>query len=273
MTVDTVERRSNLSLEEFQREYAEKERPVIITDVTQDWKAADWTPEYLAEIAGDVTIETVPTQATSERGSVPMTLGDYVTYYQAPDERKLYMINWAFEKDKPELLDDFEVPIYFRDDWLQELPNRLHLLWIFLGPADSGLFLHQDVGHTSAWNVQLSGSKAWLLWSPDQEEYLYAGQLNAFEPDFQRFPKFQLAKALTATVQAGECLYVPPRWWHQTKNVDGGMALTANYVDALNANTVVDYLEKRPDYREVYLELKRVVRRKKRGRSQLSCKE
>ena len=262
---EAVERRANLSLKEFQQEYAKPERPVIITDVAKGWEALSWTPEYLASIAGEVTVQTVATSATSERGSVSMSLAEYVSYLQEPDERRLYMINWAFEKDRPELLDAFELPVYFKNDWLLELEKQLHLLWIFIGPADSGLFLHQDVAYTSAWNVQLTGSKAWKLWSPDQEELLYAGELNAFAPDYQSFPKFSQAKTLTATVTEGECIYVPPRWWHQTKNIDTGVALTANFVDQFNAKTVVDYLKGRPDYRDTYFELKRMLRRRKQS--------
>ena len=36
---DTVERRSNLSLEEFIEEYEKPSKPVIITDVVTNWEA------------------------------------------------------------------------------------------------------------------------------------------------------------------------------------------------------------------------------------------
>lgn len=37
--IDVIERRSNLSYDEFIKEYASVGKPVIITDVMQDWKA------------------------------------------------------------------------------------------------------------------------------------------------------------------------------------------------------------------------------------------
>lgn len=263
--IETVDRRQNLSLEEFQQEYAIPQKPVIITDATRGWKALEWTPEYLARLAPDVTIEAMPTSSTSLRQAVNMSLAEYVEYFQAPDERKLYMINWVFEKDKPELLKDFEVPPYFKEDWLREVDDAPKLLWIFLGPANSGLFMHIDVGHTPAWNVQLSGSKSWKLWSPDQEHFLYNGNVNAFAPDLEEFPDFAKARAIDTVVGPGECIFVPSLWWHQTKNIDAGMALTANYVDRFCHEIVFKELSRHRDFRDLHRNLKRIARERLRN--------
>lgn len=261
-----LERRSGLSLEEFRRDYAERGKPVILTDVTEGWKALKWTPEQLARIAPEARVQTVPTSATSERQNVEMTLADYADYLSSPDERKLYMINWVFEEDYPQLLADFQIPIYFREDWLREIEDPPRLMWIFMGPGDSGLFMHVDVAHTSAWNAQLTGNKAWKLWPPHQEPYLYAGKVNAFTPNLDQFPKFSEARCLEGEVKAGECIYVPPRWWHQTKNIDPGIALTANYCDRANIHEVLAYLKEHRGYERIYRQLKRLVRRKQRGK-------
>ena len=37
--VDGVDRRTNLSHEEFIEEYVKKSRPVVLTDAAKDWKA------------------------------------------------------------------------------------------------------------------------------------------------------------------------------------------------------------------------------------------
>lgn len=260
-----VDRRSNLSLEEFQQEYALPGKPVIITDATDDWAARNWTPEYLASIAPDVQVSAVPTAAKHLGAAVKMSLKEYVDYFKAPDERQLYMINWAFEKDNPELLEGFEIPVYFQDDWLQDLNRPLHLMWLFLGPADSGLFMHLDVGHTAAWNAQLTGNKLWKLWAPGQEECLYGGKVDAFEPDLKKYPRFAEAETLNCVVEAGECIFVPSLWWHQTKNKEAGLALTANYVDQFNHKISLDYLQGMPEYEQVYRGLRRIARRKLRS--------
>lgn len=260
--IETVDRRSKLSLEEFQNEYAIPGLPVIITDASEGWPARDWTPESLAALVPDAKIEAMPTASSCLKEKVRMTLSEYVEYLRSPDERKLYMINWVFAEDRPELLADFEVPIYFRDDWFQEMDEPPPLLWIFLGPPNSGLFMHVDVGHTPAWNVQLTGTKAWKLWSPEQENLLYEGEVNAFDPDLEKFPRFARAKAVDTEVRPGECMYVPPLWWHQTKNIDAGLALTANYVDQFSYKTVLSNLRTTPDFRPIYRSLRKISKAK-----------
>lgn len=45
---ESIERRSNLSLEEFENEYNSQYKPVIITDLTQNWPCQKiWTLENL----------------------------------------------------------------------------------------------------------------------------------------------------------------------------------------------------------------------------------
>jgi len=44
---DQIERRENLSNEEFMKEYVYANRPVIVTDALRQWKAVGrWTPEF-----------------------------------------------------------------------------------------------------------------------------------------------------------------------------------------------------------------------------------
>ena len=64
---------------------------MIITDATEHWKARNWTPEHLAQIAPQAQIEAIPTNSRTLGETVPMTLKEYVDYFQAPDERKLYI--------------------------------------------------------------------------------------------------------------------------------------------------------------------------------------
>lgn len=263
--MNSIDRRKGLTLEEFQEVYAKPQKPVILTDATQNWKAMEWTPEYLAQKAPEAEVQAIPTASRTLRETVRMSLKDYVNYYQAPDERKLYMVNWVFARDCPELLSDFEVPVYFKEDWFLETNDPPDLLWIFLGPADSGLFMHLDVGHSPAWNVQLSGTKSWKLWAPDQQDFLYGGKVDAFDPDLKLYPEFAKAQAIETEVGPGECIFVPSLWWHQTKNIDAGMALTANYVDRFSYDIVVDKLKDYPEYHAFRRDLRRVARGKLRA--------
>jgi len=262
----TVDRRENLSLEEFQETYASKGQPVILTDLTNDWNARHWTPDYLVEKAGDAWIEAQPTVSHPDSSKVEMTVSEYVDYLKKPDDRKLYLTSWTFREDCPELSEDFEVPEFFRDDWMLDVSEQVRpdLMWIFLGPADSGLYLHSDVANTSAWNAQLSGSKEWKLYPPEQAEFMYDGEVDVFNPDLKKFPDFAQAEAVECTVGPGECLYVPWKWWHQTRNVEEGMALTANFADQYCCEDVLEWLEGQPLYNLLFRNFRRAVRKRKR---------
>ncbi len=262
-----IERRGDISYQEFLTDFGIPGKPVILTQASKGWEALNWTPEMLAQRCGQQRVKLTPTES-SEEATVEMTLAEYVDYLKAPDERKLYLTSWNFREECPELLNDFEVPIYFRDDWLQEIDpqQQFDLLWLFLGPANAGFCLHVDIGLTSAWNVQLTGRKKWLLFPPKQTKYLYEGEVDAFAPDLQEFPLFARTEPIECIVSAGELIFTPSGWWHQTKNLESGLAITANFADQTNfrqvqkwLNTVGINLDGPHDMRAYAQEFQRVV--------------
>jgi hypothetical protein len=79
-TGNTIERRSNLSVEEFVEKYEKPNIPVIITDVVRDWPAfKNWTREYLCAHHGNEKIKT-------DHG-IGMTLSEYFLYSKTVQEQ------------------------------------------------------------------------------------------------------------------------------------------------------------------------------------------
>src|SRR5439155_10780447 len=63
-----VERRSKLSRDEFMQRYVLPGRPVVLTDLADDWPARTrWTPQYLKQRYGDVEIEVQTERNTDTR--------------------------------------------------------------------------------------------------------------------------------------------------------------------------------------------------------------
>jgi histone arginine demethylase JMJD6 len=238
-----LERRGKLSKRAFLRDYGLTGKPVILTEATQGWKALEWTPEMLSAHYGDMEVELTPS-ASLEEATTSMLWSEYVEYLKSPDERLLYLTSLNFREYCPELLDDFQVPIYFREDWLQEIDpaQQFDLLWLFLGPGGAGFRLHVDLALTSAWNVQVTGKKKWLLFPPEQGELLYNGEVDAFEPDLERFPLFAEAQGYECTISPGELIFTPSGWWHQTKTLETGFAITSNFANSTNYHLVQDWL-------------------------------
>lgn len=230
------------SLEQFRELYALPQLPVILTGLTDHWPARRWTPRSIAERFPEAPVQITPAGSVLE-GTREMPLRDYVEAMEAGKTEGDYLTSWCFRTHCPELLADFDIPIYFRDDWLEELPEKNDMMWLFLGAEGSGMGMHQDLGHTAAWNAQVTGRKRWALVAPEYEDYLYDGEVNAFKPNRVRHSKFRRAEVLFGEVAAGEVLFIPGAWWHQTVNLETGFAITTNFVNDTNFRPVLACLE------------------------------
>lgn len=75
-----------------------------------------------------------------------------------------------------------------------------------------------------------SGTKVFVFYSPREHRSLYhpwsrlgrgrQSQLDAANPDFERFPLYRHAKPHVAVVRAGDMLYIPADWSHQVFTID-----------------------------------------------------
>ncbi len=239
-----IARRRSLSYEQFMEEFDRPGLPVVIEDLALDWPAMQWTPEALAERCGSVNIKVSKASKDGEK-PIHMTLAEYVRYMAKPStSRPWYLTSWDFTEECPHLKADIRLPRYFAEDLLERLDPaiRPRLLWIFMGPPGSGFKLHVDIGHTAAWNAQLRGVKEWILYAPDDEPLLYEGEPDAFAPDLKRFPKLQQARPWRTSLKPGEVIFVPSRWWHQTRILETSVSVTGNYANENNLSTVLAWL-------------------------------
>ena len=239
----TVDRRSDLSYETFISQYAIPGKPVIIAGAMDDWRATKlWNTEFFRTQYGSKKV-TISRTNSSEKLTVK--LSSYIDYMLSKKEQNpWYLGNWRFGNDIPELAKDYCVPDYFFDNWMLRLPEPLwsDWKWIFMGPSGSGTSLHCDVGWSSAWNALFCGKKKWVFLPPNQSRYVYNGQVDAFNPDFDKYPLFKKATPICCTQKPGEIVFTPSVWWHQVYNEGPTIALTENYVDKTNYKTVLMHL-------------------------------
>lgn len=77
-----------------------------------------------------------------------------------------------FGEKAPQMLEQYEVPVYFREDFFSVLEggnqHRPSYRWILVGPKKTGSSFHKDPNATSAWNGLIYGLKKWILFPPDE---------------------------------------------------------------------------------------------------------
>ena len=91
--------------------------------------------------------------------------------------------------------------------------------------------------HLDEWNnigCVVTGRRRFNLFPPEQIVNLYIGPLDfaptgapmslvrLHAPDFERFPRFRqaLAAAVTAVLEPGDAIFIPPLWWHNVESLE-----------------------------------------------------
>lgn len=254
--VDSIERRSSLSYKEFIREYASVRKPVIITDVMENWKASTkWTMDFFKSEYGSITEVVIDCNAETSlksRTYVSMTIADYIDYVTSGDQKKLLYLSRFCICDHPELWDDYQDPIYF-NNWYKKFPLEIlrkymrYSFYLLIGQKDTSIGLHYDTENDTAWVAVISGRKQIVLFSPDQEKYLYDGQVDSFNPDLEKFPLYANAKPVECILNQGEMIHIPSKWWHQVKNLENTISLAINSLNEWNYELVCQhFLEQDP---------------------------
>ncbi|KYQ89272.1 transcription factor jumonji [Tieghemostelium lacteum] len=277
---DSIDRRSNLSFEEFRDEYLIPNRPVIITDGMKNWNAKQWTRESFIEKCGKVPLYI--------NAGIFMTADRFLDYskeYQ--EEMPMYLFDHYYGERIPEILNDYSpLETYFKDDFFEVLgESRPSFRWLLAGPERSGASFHLDPNHTSAFNAVVTGRKKWVMYPPhvtppgvspsnDGLEVTAPSSIiewfiNFYEQptneskktknkknlinrksNSKKQPEYDLendtyenVKPLEGILHAGELIFVPSGWWHSVLNLEESIAITHNFVDRYNLLRVIEFLK------------------------------
>jgi hypothetical protein len=221
-----------------------------------------------------------------------MRLSEYIDYLDAPDgpspglwvdRRTLHpspgptkaspypiYLAWNVFARHPELLDDVDLSPKFVEDLLPLFPEAFRKILdgatkyftagVMIGPRNSQVGLHYDFLESHAYLAQIIGRKRCVLFSPTDSAALYDGNVNVDAPDFDKFPLFQHATAYECTLEPGELLFLPYRWWHHVVGLEKSITVNYNFCNRVNFGgylthilrdlpTIVNGLEGSPDER------------------------
>jgi hypothetical protein len=202
--------------------------------------------------------------AVYENGDgAPYTMAEFIERVLDSSEANPapYFRNQVLGEIFPALTADIEpLPEYVHPNWLSDrylVPtvrkalNRAATMEVYIG-GKGGSFplLHYDGSGTHAFLMQIYGQKQFTIYPPEQERFLYPSPNkpnvslinNVDQPDVARFPLFARAIPTIVTLQPGELLFVPSRWWHITKMFSPSITLTINVANQSNWRALVTFV-------------------------------
>lgn len=236
MQLQDIEKRANLSPEEFQENYLKPRKPLVFKDLVKDWPATKkWTFDWFRENYGHLE---VPLYGNDfhEAGKYYMTpkrkmkFGDYLTLIQqGPTELRMFLYN-IFEH-APELANDFFMP-NIMDGW-----NKRYY-FMFFGGEGSSVNLHYDIDCSHVFLTQFQTRKRVYLFPRNQGKYLYRepftvkSQMDVNDPDYNKYPAFEKAQGYVTTIEHGETIFIPSQFWHHIDYLEGGYSLALRAYDS-----------------------------------------
>lgn len=224
-----VDRRKDLSLEEFQKEYLEKNRPVVFEGLATDWDCTKkWSLDFLKNEYGNDNIIVID----QDNGSLPieeLTLKELINGIDGGLSR--YYRFYPLIQRHPELLADIDFK------WMKQHRHKrlaYDAFQAFIGPDNSYTPLHN--ANPANLFTQVYGVKEWVLYpnefisivdplpvrsnyrsAPVKKEY---GPFNPFDPDYSKpYHLYEYIDQYRTTLHPGDVLYNPPYWWHAIKNI------------------------------------------------------
>jgi hypothetical protein len=244
-----VDKRTNLSQEEFINEYVKKSRPVVLTDAAKDWKAMKkFTPAWFKKHYSHIN---------KNINGVNYNMGDFIDMMltSSAENPAPYPYNFNVEKVFPELMQDFlpEI-IYGKIDRINHklMPKKLlqgtTVYEIFLGGKGSSFpYLHFDALFMHTQITQVYGSKDFIMYPPEQTPSMYPfpdnpkfSQVNFLDPNYEKFPLFKYARPIHFTLQEGETLLFPSGWWHTTKITEPCISLGRAQLNGINWDNFIN---------------------------------
>lgn len=212
---------------------AEHGRPLHITKVPQLQRLSTrWTDRWIVEQVGDHPVDldyssngVFPGGAEAydgvDRRMLELPIDEVIRRVhaggtpEAPDSR-LYVYG-ANTRPFERLLEGYTPPM----DLIGEVLEMHTQFW--LGGQGTITPAHFDVADNLL--CQIRGTKKILLWPPGDYPHLYVNPTGARyernsnlgsleDVDFDTFPEFRHARAISCDLEAGEMLYIPLGWFH-----------------------------------------------------------
>ena len=232
MNLEQIPRIGKISKAEFQANYVQPQRPVVIEKLIEDWPAyKKWDLDYINEMAGDKTVPLYDDRPISSKykfneAHAEMKMADYIDLLKnGPTNYRIFLYNLL--KEVPAFQKDFNFPdLGLR--FLKQLPM------LFFGGENSKVFMHYDIDYANILHFHFHGKKQCILFPPSESKHLYKvphaliarEDINFNDPDFEKFPALKNAKGFITELHHGETLYMPEGYWHHMTYLTAGFSMS-----------------------------------------------
>ena len=222
------------SILEFQQKCFDIHKPALLLDTLNHWPALNkWRDlNYLLKLAGNrtVPIEIGSNYATDEWSQQLMKIKDFLKTQFSDNNAVVinkektdiqYLAQHELFEQIPLLKKDFSIPDYCS---LGKNTENVDIK-AWLGPKGTVSPMHYEPKHNLL--CQVFGSKAIILAAPEDTINLYpheseflqnTSQIDAEHLDVDKFPLVTQVKFYHLNLQPGDCLYMPPKWWHYVRS-------------------------------------------------------
>lgn len=225
-----VERRSELSPQEFFNEFAKTNKPVVLRDFSKDWAAIEkWTPEYFIEKYGNNEVQ-VYNGSFSKPGKTYMGKASLMKFSEYLNSilysgKDLRMFLYNIVSKAPELKEDVVLP-----PLMKGFSKRF--LFMFFGPKGAVTQIHYDIDMSHVFHTAIKGKKRFVLFPQSESKKLYRhpftirSYVDVDNPDFEKYPLLKQAQGYEVTLEPGETLFIPSGFWHHVVYEDAGYAIS-----------------------------------------------
>ncbi len=222
--IQPIDEEQSIPVEDFKASYVEHKRPVVIRGGMQKSAAfKKWDFDFFEREKGGLDIVSNLYDVTNTHRC---SMQDLIAAIRTgKSSYPVYLQEWWFQSDNQDMLSDVEVPEYFSDDQNNVVFGYMnHTLWI----GQQGAFtpIHQDTVHANLWTAQLRGSKHWILIDPCAA--LYADDEG--NCDFTSLLREQNHCVYQTTLNEGDILYMPHRWWHRAETLSNAISMNTFYI-------------------------------------------
>jgi len=267
-----IEDVSGLPSEDFEAKYMERNTPVVIEGLSQEWPATHtWSTEWFATDE-QISQEPVTVFLTKQYEGDVMncTMREYVNSFQRLKQEAAecggdvpYLRSWEIGQVRNDLLGSCGGGFDYFKDMFSLLPESTMVKppfsWLFIGPGGSYTGVHADavssklfeggVLTVDAWTAVIRGKKLFRLWHPDALGDLFVGKISGrygsrefvdmTAPDLARFPRCLDREPIEIVVEAGQVIYIPKNWAHDVLALEDTISLTTHWLTRANLRGVM----------------------------------